>query len=114
MITEEDEPTRLLKSKIEKIRDSSKRKTDQVKIPVLTGLHNSTIIPRGMDRKYTNQSQRPILTTEDEDDEARAGQLPDFGGNLQKPQTYTLFAIILGNVVLAKKNGIIVQDISAA
>ena len=54
MITEEDEPTRLLKSKIEKIRDSSKRKTDQVKIPVLTGLHNSTIIPRGMDRKYTN------------------------------------------------------------
>jgi hypothetical protein len=54
------------------------------------------------------------LTTEDEDDEARAGQLPDFGGNLQKPQTYTLFAIILGNVVLAKKNGIIVQDMSAA
>ena len=51
---------------------------------------------------------------EDEDDEARVGQPPDFGGNLQKPQTYTLFAIILGNVVLAKKNGIIVQDMSAA
>jgi hypothetical protein len=54
MITQEEEPTYPLKSKGEKVRDSTKRKTDQVKIPVLTGIHNSTIIPRGIDRKYTN------------------------------------------------------------
>ncbi len=80
---------------------------------MLTSTHNAAMLP-GMDRKFTNKSQRPILTTDDEDEEARAGQLPDFGGNLQNQQTYTLFAIILGNVVLAKKNGIIVQDMSAA
>ena len=79
---------------------------------MLTGTHNAAVMP-GMDRKYTNKSQRPILTTDDEDDEARAGQLPDFGGNLQSQQTFTLFAIILGNVVLAKKNGIIVQNMTA-
>ena len=75
MIFQEEDHAHIRTSKRENMRDSNKRKTDQVKIPVFTGLHNSTMISRGMERTYST------LTKDHDDDEARAGQLPDFGGN---------------------------------
>jgi len=52
VITEEEDTTYPIAPKGAKVRDSVKRKnTDQVKIPVLTGTHNSAIIHRSTEGK---------------------------------------------------------------
>jgi hypothetical protein len=100
-----------------------KPKPDQVKIPLLiNGTQNGSFLAR----KSSNIAIMPMngekgrlsvmlmnpAARKSTDKELANAAIPDFGGNILKmePTQKLLFAIIVGHLVMPKKNPILIED----